>query len=82
MNLALRDCGVTKLADDIERIATELSTGASGILRFIAHEILNIVDHPVYHLYREAIKAYDEQRYTDAGKYSGQIVGILLSGGK
>jgi len=82
MAFALRDCGINKLSDDIERIALELASGVGGILRFLAEEILNVIDNDVYGLFRDAIKAYEQERYTDSGKYTGQIVGILLNGGK
>jgi len=58
----------------------ELSSGAEGVLRFLAEEILNIIDHAVYKLFREAITSYEQGRYADSGNYTGQIVGILLNG--
>jgi len=80
MSLALRDCGINKLADGIEKIVTEISSGLGGILRFLAEEILNVVDHPVYTLFREAMSSYEQGKYADSGNYTGQIVGILLNG--
>ncbi len=50
-----------------------------SILRWLAEEIINIIDHDLYHLFRQAISAFEAKDYYNAGKYTGEIVGTLLN---
>lgn len=59
----------------------ELQSGASGVLRFIAQEILNIIDGGVGDLFRDAINQINSGNFYQAGYDSGQILGILLNPG-
>jgi len=76
---ALRDCGAGKIADDVENIAKEISSGTTGLLEFIAREVLAIIENDVQKLFLNAVAAVDAKDYKTAGLDSGKIVGILLN---
>lgn len=52
-----------------------------SLLRLLAEEIINIIDHDVYTLFRQAISSFQHQQYKQSGEFTGQIVGILLQPG-
>eukprot|EP01127_Copromyxa_protea_P005045 TRINITY_DN14866_c0_g1_i1.p1 TRINITY_DN14866_c0_g1~~TRINITY_DN14866_c0_g1_i1.p1 ORF type:complete len:168 (-),score=49.19 TRINITY_DN14866_c0_g1_i1:30-533(-) len=79
LSAVLADCGAEELAADIEKLVAEFSSGASGIIKWLAHEIINIIDNDLYHLFRSAITDFENGQYYNAGVSTGKIVGILLS---
>jgi len=79
INTALRDCGAEKIANDIEEILKEFSSGPAGILEFVAREILAIIENDVQKLFNQAISAVESGDWKTAGIASGKIVGILLN---
>jgi len=79
INQALDDCGAGNITTDIEKILKEISEGTTGLLEFIARELLAIIENDVQKLYKEAAAAIEAGNWEDAGLYSGEIVGILLN---
>jgi len=79
VNLALRDCGAGKIADDIESIMQELQSGTTGLLEFIARELLAIIDNDISDLFEKAFDAIEAGDWKTAGLASGEITGILLN---
>jgi len=79
VNGGLRDCGADKLADDIEEILKEFSSGVTGIVEFIAREILAIIENDVQKLFKDAIASVEKGDWKTAGIDSGKILGILLN---
>jgi len=76
---ALTDCGAGKIAEDIEKIAQEINSGTTGLLEFIAREVLAILENDVQKLFLDAVAAVDKKDFKTAGVDSGKIVGILLN---
>jgi len=79
VNEVLKVCGAEKLAEDIAKIVAEVSSGTTGLLEFVAKEILNILDNGVGQLFRQAVDAWEANNYYDSGKYCGEALGILLN---
>jgi hypothetical protein len=77
---ALRACGFLTLADDIYKIASELASGAFGIVEVIVKEIINILwhEHDLTKWFHDASKAWNSQNYKMAGYWTGKIVGLFL----
>jgi len=76
---ALTDCGAGKIAEDIEKIAQEINSGTTGLVEFIAREVLAILENDVQKLFLDAVAAVDKKDFKTAGVDSGKIVGILLN---
>ncbi|KAL9652607.1 hypothetical protein ABK040_015570 [Willaertia magna] len=78
--VALRDCNVTEIVREIETIAQELQSGASGIVKVIAHEVVNIFHHEkdIVSDFKKAIEYWKQRKFELCGVQVGKIVGILL----
>jgi len=81
VNKALADCGAGRVAEDIAKILEELSSGLTGVLRFLALEILNIIDSDFRVFFQNAIDALNAGDYYKCGVNSGKIIAILLEPG-
>jgi len=78
--LVYTNCGVNKLAADIERLGEKLFNGTSGIISVITKEAINIWSHgaDLTNDFKNAIAFAQSQDYYNCGLSTGEIVGILL----
>lgn len=59
--------------------ALRVTLTISSIIKLLAEEIINLIDHDVYHLFRSAIVSFEAKQYYPAGVATGKIVGIILN---
>eukprot|EP01124_Arcella_intermedia_P012184 TRINITY_DN184_c0_g1_i1.p1 TRINITY_DN184_c0_g1~~TRINITY_DN184_c0_g1_i1.p1 ORF type:complete len:175 (-),score=19.16 TRINITY_DN184_c0_g1_i1:70-594(-) len=79
VSYALGDCGAEKLAADIQALTKELSSGTTGLLEFVARELLAIIENDVQVLFDDAFVAMEAGDWKTLGIDSGKIIGILLN---
>jgi len=80
VSVALHACGLEELAKEIKDLATELSTGVSGIIEVIVKEAVNVFyhRHDLTADFHSAINNWEKGDFFNSGIAVGKIVGILL----